>query len=312
MKRKNCVRSSVSKEAEPIKEDSAEDPQESNSAASLISDEQQSENWLSWLVGNLASTAKNAYTYFANWFYGEQHSQIHNKNLTNISEGELQNLFPDHKRLDKPAQLISNKTLEVKKKIKESNNLENRKEEYTEQLYNLLNQSCPTDLASEQDYKLKIIFLMLELESIYGGAKKAVREFAEAKILNEHQKTNLHNAILFENECMDDYLGQRESSQFDNYLRRQEIDKEQLSQEEINKYKKKWVQEKDEEFLNIVDKINNDNIDKDKLKELYNLWEFNEEKGVEEFKGTLEQVEEWREITENFSLAEEVDLLGEY
>ncbi len=318
MRRAKRAQSSVSRESEPVKEDYAEEPQESNSAASLISDEQQSENCLSWLVGNLASTAKNAYTYFTNWLYGQSYEleieelKKYRKFAEELDRVKVYKSAPDYIELLKPSQVVSNKILEIKISSKETNEYSgDNKEKYISKLHDILNEPMPTRPKEEQDYLLKIISVTIELEAVYGDAGKAAEEYT--KNLNKQQESKLYDAVLYKTKIKE-YMEFEYNAKFNQYLKNKGIDKKDLDESRMNKLKIECKKEEEEENQKLFNKGINKNYSaasKQKLEDLSRLWEYDESEGIEKFKGNLGDLYEWRKITEDFSWEEEqTELLG--
>ncbi len=259
-----------------------------------------SENCLSWLVGNLASTAKNAYTYFDNWLYGDSHEpKINQIRGTEPNFMQTYEKFPDYLELLKPGQLISNKVLEIRKKAEETNEYQgDNKEKYIQKLHDILNEPMPTTPKEKQDYLLKIIYVTLELEAIYGEAGKAAEEYI--KDLDKEQKLKLSEAVSYETRIKN-FEKFNFEIEFRDYLNRKGITKEELDQKTLNKYKVEMQKYETEITYEKYDRKMYEEEKLERLKKLYELWEYDEEEGTVEFKGNLQDLKEWKEFTEKIS-----------
>ncbi len=266
-----------------------------------------SKNWLNWLVGNLTSAAKNVYTYFTNGFFGEPEKHGEEENRVSLPKKQIYEKFPDYMELLKKGQLISNKILEINIRRKETNEYRgDNKEKYIQKLHNILNEPMSGNSEEKQDYLLKIIYATLELEAIYGDAGEAAKEYTEN--LDDTQEAKLYEGLLYGRKIKD-FKTDIFEREFDEYLKRNGIERDELNQNTLNEYKIKWQEETKNEISKMFSNLNQykdlERIDTETIEYLYQFWKFNDEEGVVEFNGSLEQVEEWKNITENLSSEEE-------
>jgi hypothetical protein len=276
------------------------------------------DSWLSWMVSNLASGAKNVYSYFANWFYGDSY-ELENEEIEKkrqfaeeLDRVKVYKSVPDYIELLKASQVVSNKILEIKISSRETNEYRgDKKGNYISKLLDILNEPMPTAPKEKQDYLLKIISVTLELEAVYGDAGKAAEEYTNK--LDKQQESKLYDVVLYKTKIKE-YMEFEYNAKFNQYLKNKGIDKKDLDESSINKLKIECKKEEEEKNQKLYDKGYSKNYtgtSKQKMEDLCRLWEFDESEGVEKFKGNLEELYEWRKITEDFSyLLEPTELLG--
>jgi hypothetical protein len=257
------------------------------------------DSWLSWMVSNLASGAKNVYSYFANWLYDEPYEVEINQNGDSSINPMEEYVKPwAHKEFAYPGQRVFNKVLEIQKLMQETDEYnEQNKNKYISKLQEVLDESMPKQQPSKQNYLVKIIFVTLELEAIYGDAGKAAEEYL--KTLNEEQKSKLNEASIFKG-SIKKYASFNFEYEFRDYLRRNGIEKEGADQETLNKYAVKWQKDNAEINYRLLERKDNQEYF-EKFKRLNELWEFDEKEGTVEFNGNFQQLEEWKEFTEKIS-----------
>ncbi len=225
---------------------------------------------------------------------------------------ELREQFKNKDELDNAALLMSNKILEVKKKQEQAKpeNIDEKKEEYITRLHRLLNKQPPENSGEKKNYFIKIIYLTLDLEGLYGSSKKAAEEYT--KNLNGKQEDRLYEAVKYKREIKD-YIKAEQNIKLKIYANKLGIDLKNLDEETVEKYKVKAQKAHDEELLDLARQNTQDIKEREKLERLYNLWQFDENEGTIEFKGSLSHINELRDITEKpLKLEGLVDITSNY
>ncbi len=282
------------------------EPQDNNN-------QQQEKGWLS-LFSNLGS-------YITNMFgkiFSKEPEQSENANDTRQIE------------LDRASKLILEKTESLIYGGAKNENL--TKENIINNLKQILEQPIPEDEEEKENYYVSIIYRIIEYEILFQkSADGAAKEYLD--YIEKRYYTKLDQANKFRTECeqkIDKYLDEVENrdEEFKNLSSEEKIgviNKEgkeifqenlRVIDEKIKEYKalfeineftlsncaqlvkcKKDIEEKNNQLQNDIRYL-------ERLKELYEKWDINNENGLRIFRGSEDEKIEWHELTKDYQVSE--------